>query len=384
MAQALCTFWARQNDPVQGTVVTFRCRPARLSEVSLWGGAGMLWDLRWSLGSRTGACPLARCRPPRGAGRMNTLQRKRGQRNCYTELLRCPRDSAGSQGSRLRPGRQSPPGLGRRQWPSPRHCRDSRAVGRERGACPVHPIPHTAGAAPGRGGLGVLPREVCEVCAGGSDTLPGRSRSGRARPGTAWGRDGWGGEGEGKGEREEEGERERTARLHGQRRADSALLPSPDAVTAGNNGDRDAGGLFICGGKEKGPATHPRPLPGRSCPAPAAGALGGGRCCGRPAGCLSAACGDLREMGKPAGSVSLEGSVLPRAPGGSAALAASCGPALSAPVSALPPRFIPLHSATVPRLVTAHSSFLISCITWRTRTRGEKVWISFAGQCVEF
>lgn len=147
MAQPLCTFWARQNDPVQGTVVTFRCRPARLSEVSLWGGAGMLWDLRWSLGSRTGACPLARCRLPRGAGRKGAKQLLHGA-------------AAVSPGQRGEPGppapagKAKPAGAGQAAVAEPQTLPGQQSCGEGKGglSCPSHPAHCRGRSGKGRAG----------------------------------------------------------------------------------------------------------------------------------------------------------------------------------------------------------------------------------------
>lgn len=81
------------------------------------------------LAPRTGACPLPRCWLPWGAGRMNPVQRKSGQRNCHTALMRCPghprraRAARSSREGKTRRGRAG--GSGR----APDGCRDSRGVG---------------------------------------------------------------------------------------------------------------------------------------------------------------------------------------------------------------------------------------------------------------
>lgn len=155
----------------------------------------------------------------------------------------------------------------------------------------------------------------CPGAAAGARAGAGRGTAAAA----AWGRDGWGGEGEGKGERQEEGERERTALSTDRREPALPWLPSPAAVTAGNNEDREAGGLSIGEGREMEGTCHPRPaaplpLPTRSCPAPAAGALRGWMLVRGGRSGFAGGMWEFEEMGKTAGSVSIQGSVLPRAP----------------------------------------------------------------------
>nr|XP_041570136.1 uncharacterized protein LOC121469345 [Taeniopygia guttata] len=258
------------------------------------------------------------------------------------------------------------------------------------------PLRPTAGVAPGGGSC----RGRCVPLPGSGQLCPGAAAAlgpGQAGAQAAWGRDGWGGEGEGKGEREEEGKGKGLPASTDRGEPALPCLPSPAAVTAGNNGDREAGGLSIGGGRETEGTCHPRPaallpLPARSRPAPAAGTLRGqmlgfreGRGC---AACLPAAGGNLRSWGRLQGPFHYKGRCCPGplGPGwGLRVRSAGHGtvPLARAGSERCLSLFIELDFVTVPGLVGTHS-FLISCVIWRTRTRGEKVWIFFAWQCVDF
>lgn len=156
----------------RGMVMTFRCCPASLSEVSLWGGRGCSGNsggLCPSLAPRTGARPLPRCRLPRGAGRMKEEKGAKEFLHGANAASR-PRDSRKEPGPA---GKAKPTGAGQAAVAG-----TAGVWGTGGRAMPCHAMvvpsltlspPHrpTAGVAPWLG-KGRVPAEVsCEQCPAG-------------------------------------------------------------------------------------------------------------------------------------------------------------------------------------------------------------------------